>query len=116
MAWVAEGWAVGEELARQYRGLVIFGPFEPVDPQEISALERVIGQAIPPAYRAFLDVANGGTLPYSVRVPPGPQSEPISFSDLYRLGRDRHGEFGRGSLRAGYRYQAQSLLCWQPAF
>src|ERR671912_1054098 len=115
MAWVAEGWAVGEELARQYRGLVIFGPFEPVDPQEISALERVIGQAIPPAYRAFLDVANGGTLPYSVRVPPGPQSEPISFSDLYRLGRDRHGEYGWGTpLRAGST-TAAGWVGWAPA-
>jgi SMI1 / KNR4 family (SUKH-1) len=82
MAWVAGGLGWGEELARQYRGLLIFGPFEPVDPQEISALEREIGQAIPAAYRTFLDVANGGTLPYSVRVPPGPQGEPISFSDL----------------------------------
>ena len=104
------GGALGEELARQYRGLVIFGPFEPVDPQEISALESEIGQAIPPAYRAFLDVANGGTLPYSVRVPPGPQGEPISFSDLYRLGRDRHGEYGWGTLLGEYRRQSQSWL------
>lgn len=83
---------MGEELAREYRGLVVFGPFEPVDPPEISALQSEIGQAIPPAYRAFLEVANGGTLPYSVRVPSGPRGELISFSELYRLGRDRHGE------------------------
>jgi hypothetical protein len=101
---------VGEELARQYRGLVIFGPFEPVDPQEISALEREVGQTIPLAYRAFLDVANGGTLPYSVRVPPGPQGEPISFSDLYRLGRDRHGEYGWETLLGEYRRLPQSWL------
>jgi SMI1 / KNR4 family (SUKH-1) len=101
---------VGEELARQYRGLVIFGPFEPVDPQEISALEREVGRAIPLAYRAFLDVANGGTLPYSLRVPPGPQGEPISFSDLHRLGRDRQGEYGWGTLLGEYRRLPQSWL------
>jgi hypothetical protein len=31
-------------------------------------------------------VANG------VRVPPGPQGEPISYSERFRLGRDRRGE------------------------
>ena len=81
-----------EELARRYQGLVIFGPFNPVHPQEIRALESEIGQAIPLAYRRFLEVANGGTLQYSVRVPPGPEGEPIGFSDLHLLGRDRHGE------------------------
>jgi hypothetical protein len=54
---------VSEELARRYRDLVVFGPFESVDPAEISALEGEIGQAIPPAYRAFIGVANGGSLP-----------------------------------------------------
>jgi hypothetical protein len=44
---------VPEELARQYRGLVIFGPFSPVHPEEISALEREIGQAIPPRLPAL---------------------------------------------------------------
>jgi hypothetical protein len=46
---------VPEELARQYRGLVIFDPFSPVHPEEMRALEREIGQAIPPAYRRFLE-------------------------------------------------------------
>ncbi|MGI5225926.1 hypothetical protein [Actinoallomurus sp. CA-142502] len=91
---------MSEELARRYRGRAVFGPFEPVDPDEIGALERGIGQALPPAYRAFLDVANGGGLPYSVRVPPGPDGEPISYSDLFRLGRDRRGEYGPRSSQA----------------
>ncbi|GLY84867.1 SMI1/KNR4 family protein [Actinoallomurus iriomotensis] len=101
---------MSEELARRYRGRVVFGPFEPVDPDETSALEREIGQALPPAYRAFLDAANGGNLPYSVRVPPGPDGEPISYSDLFRLGRDRRGEYGWGTLLGEYRRLQQSRL------
>jgi hypothetical protein len=90
--------AVPGELARVYRGRVIFGPFAPVRPEEVSALEGEIGQPIPPAYRSFLGVANGGSLAYSVRVPPGPEGEPISFCDLYWLGRVEYGDYGWGTL------------------
>jgi hypothetical protein len=102
--------AVPEVLARQYRGLVIFGPFGPVHPEEISALESEIGQAIPPAYRSFLEVANGGTLEYSIRVPPGPEGEPIGFSNLHLLGRDQHGEYGWKTLLGEYRRLPGSWL------
>lgn len=102
--------AVPEELARRYQGLVIFGPFNPVHPEEIRALESEIGQAVPLAYRRFLEVANGGTLQYSVRVPPGPEGEPIGFSDLHLLGRDQHGEYGWGTLLGEYRRLPQSWL------
>lgn len=99
-----------EELAREYRGRIIFGPFAPVHPEEISALEGELGRPIPPAYRSFVEVANSGTLEYSVRVPPGPEGEPISFCDLYRLGRDEHGEYGWGTLLGKYRRLPQSWL------
>jgi len=102
--------AVPEVLARQYRGLVIFGPFGPVHPEEISALESETGQAIPPAYRSFLEVANGGTLEYSIRVPPGPEGEPIGFSNLHLLGRDQHGEYGWETLLGEYRRLPGSWL------
>jgi SMI1 / KNR4 family (SUKH-1) len=100
--------AVPEEFARQYRGQVIFGPFSPVDPAEVGALENEVGRPIPPAYRSFIEVANGGALPYSVRVPPEPHGGPTSFSDLYRLGHDEHGEYGFGTLLGEYR----SLQTW----
>jgi hypothetical protein len=102
--------AVPEELARQYRGRVIIGPFSPVDPAEVSELESELGQAIPPAYRSFIEVANGGTLPYSVHVPPGPQGKPVSFADLYRLGHDDDGEYGLGTLLGQYRFLSQTGL------
>lgn len=99
-----------EEFARQYRGLIIFGPFAPVDPEEISVLEREIGQTIPRAYRSFLEVANGGTLEYSTRVPPGAEGEPVSFSDLHRLGPDQHGVYGWGTLVGEYQELPHSWL------
>jgi SMI1 / KNR4 family (SUKH-1) len=102
--------AVPEELVRRYRGRIIFGPFAPVHPEEIGALEADLGQPIPPAYRSFLEVANGGALEYSVRVPPGPGGEPISFCDLYRLGRDEHSEYGWGTLVGEYRQLPHSWL------
>jgi hypothetical protein len=105
--------AVPGELARAYRGRVIFGPFAPVHPEEVSALEGEIGCPIPPAYRSFLEVANGGTLEYSVRVPPGPDGEPISFCDLYRLGRVEFGDYGWGTLLGEYRQLPHSSLAEQ---
>jgi hypothetical protein len=101
------------ELARAYRGRVIFGPFAPVHPEEVSALEGAIGQPIPPAYRSFLEVANGGTLEYSVRVPPGPDGEPISFCDLYWLGRVESSDYGWGTLLGEYRQLPHSSLAEQ---
>jgi SMI1 / KNR4 family (SUKH-1) len=105
--WVV---AVPEELARQYRGRVVVGPFSPVDPAEVRALEYETGRAIPPAYRRFIEVANGGALPYSVCVPPGPPGEPVSYSDLYRLGRDEDGGYGFGTLLGEYRFLPQTVL------
>jgi SMI1-KNR4 cell-wall len=101
---------VPEELARQYRGLISFGPFAPLDPEEIGVLEREIGQAIPRAYRSFLEVANGGILEYSTHVPPRPAGDPVSFSDLHRLGSDQHGEYGWGTLVGEYRELPHSWL------
>jgi hypothetical protein len=106
----AEVVAVSEELVRAYRARVIFGPFSPVHPVEISALEGEIGQPIPPAYRSFLEVANGGALEYSLLVPPGPECEPISFCELYRLGRDEQGAYGWGTLLGEYRWLRHSWL------
>lgn len=104
---------MAEEFARQYRGLILFGPFAPVDPEEIGVLEREIGQAIPPAYRSFLEVANGGTLEYSTRVPPSPEGDLVSFSDLHRLGPDQHGEYGWGTLVGEYWELPHSWLAEQ---
>ena len=75
------GRGMAEEVMRRYRGQVLYGPFASLDPGDMQALEAEIGYPIPAAYRAFLEVAHGGSLDYSVRVPPGPDGEIIAFSD-----------------------------------
>jgi hypothetical protein len=84
-SWQDRGMA--EEVMRRYRGRVLYGPFASLDPGDMQALEAETGYPVPVAYRAFLEVAHGGSLDYSVRVPPGPDGEIIAFSDLYRAGR-----------------------------
>jgi hypothetical protein len=97
------------EVMRRYRGRVLYGPFASLDPRDMQTLEAEIGYPIPPAYRAFLEVAHGGSLDYSVRVPPGPDGEIIAFSDLYRAARDDRDdrdEYGLGTLLGEYRHWA----------
>jgi SMI1 / KNR4 family (SUKH-1) len=94
---------------RRYRGRVVFGPFTPVEPDEIRALESAIGQALPSAYREFLHAVSGGTLDYEIRMPASTGGESIAFTDLYQLGRDQHGGYGYGTLIGEYRKRQQ---CW----
>ncbi len=57
-----------EELSRWYRGRLVGGPFRPFDQDELDALEREVGLALPAAYRSFLEMAGGGSLAYSVHL------------------------------------------------
>jgi hypothetical protein len=44
-----------------YRGLVIEGPVVGLNPAEVEVVEREVGAPLPAAYRAFLEVVNGGS-------------------------------------------------------
>lgn len=71
---------------RSYRGRVLWGPFDDVEPGQIGELEAAIGRTLPADYRQFISVANGGTLPYSVRLPPDAAGgELLEFSALTRV-------------------------------
>lgn len=83
MAWDNPG--VSEELSRRYRSRSIFGPFLPVPPGGVRALEEDIGHPLPPDYRAYLEVANGGALQYAVRVPPRPDGTAMVFERFHSL-------------------------------
>lgn len=88
---------------RRYRDLVVSGPFRAVEPAEVGALERELGRPLPAAYRAFLEVANGGQLDYAIRVPNEPDGEVTCYSDLYALGCGDDGKYGYGTLLGEYR-------------
>lgn len=74
---------------RTYRGRVLWGPFVGVDQAEIEQVEQTIGRRLPAEYRAFVTLANGGTLPYAVRLPPeDADGELLEFSTLTRIDGD----------------------------
>jgi SMI1 / KNR4 family (SUKH-1) len=93
----------------RHRDRTVFGPFAPVEPDELTVIESEIGQYLPDSCRAFLELANGGTMEYSIRLPAASGGETISFDDVYRIGKDQHGEYGYGTLVGEYRRRSQ---CW----
>lgn len=93
-----------------YRNRVVFGAPHPVDEAERVALEAELGQPLPDEYVEFLRVANGCVFEYSCRVPPSADGEAISFSDIYRLGRDQSDEYGWGTLLGEYRARSDGWL------
>lgn len=90
---------MSEFEVRTYRDRVIWGPFADVAPVDIDELESVIGSALPADYRDFISTANGGTLPYAVRLPPGEDDgELLEFSSLTRV----HGDYGLAANWTSY--------------
>jgi hypothetical protein len=88
---------------RTYRGLVLWGRFEPVARADFRHVRRVVGSRLPEEYRRFIEVANGGTLNYSVDLPPGGASEPITFSALYTITANSAGDFSGGTVIGEWR-------------
>jgi hypothetical protein len=102
---------MSEELSRWYRDRMVFGPFHPFEAKEAEIIERETGFSLPAPYRGFLEAAGGSQLEYAIDFPAGePDSEIIGFNDLYRLGRDEHGDYGYGTLLGEYRNNASWWL------
>ncbi|MFJ6793799.1 SMI1/KNR4 family protein [Streptomyces sp. NPDC091268] len=98
---------MSEEMSRWYRGRLVVGPFRPFEDEELRHLEQEMGLPLPASYRSFLEAAGGESLPYSALLPDC-EPEPLqSFGDLYQLGRNRDGEYGRGTLLGEYRRSRQ---------
>jgi SMI1/KNR4 family protein SUKH-1 len=58
-----------------------------------------LGTSLPEDYRRFIEVANGGVLPYAVDLPPGAaNAEPIVFSQLHTITPGRSGDFSWGTV------------------
>lgn len=73
---------MSQEMYRNYRNMVVWGPFGNISDSDLNRVERKIRHQLPPAYCEFLKIANGGRLSYSVSLPPGEAGSPISFEDL----------------------------------
>lgn len=83
---------------RTYRSVFIWGDFERVRAGDWRRLRREIGSAVPSEYRSFMEVANGGVLPYSISLPPGEGGEPIGFSELHTVTPDHNGGYSWGTV------------------
>lgn len=76
-----------EEMFRRYRKLIVWGPFQPSDDDDLDRVERELGRSLPKEYREFLLVGNGGRMEYAVSLPPGEPGELVSFDDLMSVDR-----------------------------
>lgn len=81
-----------------YQHLTIVNYDGPPTPDEVAALEVELGTTLPPDFRDFLEVANGGYLPYLVNVPPTAEGEPISFCSVFSTKPNARGELGYGTF------------------
>ena len=85
-------------MLAKYKHIVIQNPTVPPDVSEIAAIERELGVALPASFVDFLQIANGGSPEYSIKVPPGPEGEEMMFCDLFTAGKDRNGDYGVDTL------------------
>lgn len=84
--------AVHPRISR-FRRVATEGPLAPPTPEELSAVEVALGTTLPDAYRAFLDVGNGGYVEYVVAVPSSTGTHEMSFCQFLSTRQD-----GAGSL------------------
>lgn len=61
-------------------------------PEEVAAIEAMLGRPLPQDFLDFLRVANGAYLDYCVRVPP--DGEILSFCGIYLAGKNESGQYG----------------------
>jgi SMI1 / KNR4 family (SUKH-1) len=84
---------------RTFGRLVLWGTFVRVTRSDMRRVRKELGRRLPDDYRRFIDVANGGVLPYAVDLPPGAvNAEPIEFSKLHTITPGRSGDFSWGTV------------------
>ncbi|MCE9547334.1 MAG: SMI1/KNR4 family protein [Planctomycetia bacterium] len=74
---------------------------------QLAAIEELLGASLPPTFREFLQVANGGYLEYFIDVPWGEgKSEPLSFCSFFSADEgDFCDETLIGEIRSAREYQ-----------
>ena len=72
-----------------YKHVVIDETKGAPSPEDVARIEQTLGVALPQDFFEFLNVANGGSLEYLIRVPPTPDGEEMLFGQILYAGRDR---------------------------
>ena len=92
-----------DDRFRTYCGRYVWGPFTPFTQESLDLLQAELGIPLPEQYLAFLQANHGGTVEYSVKLPPGEQGEPICFSDWFTLEPGASGAYSWGSVLGEWR-------------
>jgi len=79
-------------MSGKFEHLEIEGAKDAPTPQEIEAIESLLGAKLPQDFLDFLAVANGEYLNACIRIPP--DDEELSFCSVYQTGKDDSGRYG----------------------
>jgi hypothetical protein len=83
----------------RYRHLAIESASAAPTERELMDIEALLGRPLPESFKAYLAVANGGTLEYVIDVPVAEgKTEALSFSTLYSTKKGTEGTF-LGAIR-----------------
>lgn len=77
-----------------YRHIVIEDPLPAPTPEELAAVEREVGVALPADFAEFLTLAHGGTVEYLFDA----DGEEIPLGSIFRAGGEDTNEHGYGTL------------------
>lgn len=78
-------------MSEKYQHLEILDAKGAPAPEEVAAIEALLGRQLPADFLDFLSVANGALLEYCVRVPP--DDKLVSFYDVFLAGKNKPGEY-----------------------
>lgn len=85
-------------MTSRYLHLEIDSPMAPPSAAELVALEDALGVPLPADFLAFLNVANGGRLDYSIDLPVPEDRRAICFYNLYSTRPPRPGRASPGRM------------------
>ncbi len=77
-------------MSEKYKHLEIQDAKGAPAPEEVAAIEAMLGRPLPPDFIDFLSVANGAYLEYCVRVPS--DDKIVSFYDVFLAGKNEPGQ------------------------
>jgi hypothetical protein len=78
------------DMSEKYKHLEIDDAKAAPAPEDVAAIEALLGRPLPRDFLDFLSVANGAQLEYCVRIPPG--DEIVSFYDVFLAGQNEPGQ------------------------